>query len=61
MGEGDSHSHTMQPLIDESQLISLRASNKTVREILHELFHDSFELQEKGNHLILRRKLGQKA
>ncbi|HBK89108.1 MAG: STN domain-containing protein [Cyclobacteriaceae bacterium] len=42
-------------LIDESQLISLQASNKTVREILHELFHDSFDFKEKGNHLILQK------
>jgi hypothetical protein len=35
-------------LIDESQLISLQASNKTVREILHELFHDSFASKRKA-------------
>lgn len=42
-------------LIDESQRVSLQASNQTVREILHELFHDAFDYKEKGNHLIIQK------
>jgi hypothetical protein len=42
-------------LIDETKQISLQANNRTVREILHEIFNDAFIYKEKGNHIILQK------
>lgn len=40
-------------LIEESKLISLRAQDETVANILYKIFGDEFRYKEAGNHLIL--------
>jgi len=40
-------------IIDESQTVSLTVSNKTVREVLNQVFKGTMDYKEKSSHLIL--------
>src|SRR5436190_18290416 len=40
-------------IISDSQLVSITVENKSVREVLNEIFRGTIEYKEKSNHLIL--------
>src|SRR4051812_3269364 len=40
-------------IIDESQTVSLNVTNKSVREVLNQVFKGTINYKEKSNHLIL--------
>ena len=42
-------------IIKKDSLVSLRASNKTVKEILSQLFNTTYEFKESGNYIIIRK------
>ncbi len=44
-------------IISDTQTLSLNAKNKSVREILNEIFKGSIDYKEKSNHLILTKVL----
>ncbi|MGZ8516687.1 MAG: STN and carboxypeptidase regulatory-like domain-containing protein, partial [Chitinophagaceae bacterium] len=42
-------------IVKRDSLVSLSVSNKTVRQVLNQLFNGSYEYKESGNYIILRR------
>ena len=42
-------------ILKRDSLVSLSVSNKTVRQVLNQLFNGSYEYKESGNYIILRR------
>jgi hypothetical protein len=44
-------------VVKESKLISIHAENRTVREVLDEMFNKTLTYQQIGNHLVLQKKI----
>src|SRR6187402_3176978 len=42
-------------ILKKDSLVSIRASNKTVKEILTQLFNNTYEFKESGNYIIIRK------
>src|SRR6188768_3445927 len=53
--KGDFYFSYNSNIIKKDSLISLRASNKTVKEILSQLFNTTYEFKESGNYIIIRK------
>src|SRR5436190_2745169 len=53
--KGDFYFSYNSSIIKKDSLISLRASNKTVKEILTQLFNNTYEFKESGNYIIIRK------
>ena len=53
--KGDFYFSYNSSIIKKDSLISLRASNKTVKEILSQLFNTTYEFKESGNYIIIRK------
>ena len=53
--KGDFYFSYNSSIIKKDSLVSFRASNKTVKEILSLLFNTTYEFKESGNYIIIRR------
>ena len=53
--KGDFYFSYNSSLIRKDSLVSFRASNKTVKEILSLLFNTTYEFKESGNYIIIRK------
>ena len=53
--KGDFYFSYNSAIIKKDSLVSLRASNKTVKEILSQLFNTTYEFRESGNYIIIRK------
>ena len=53
--KGDFYFSYNSSIIKKDSLVSFRASNKTVREILSLLFNTTYEFKESGNYIIIRK------
>ena len=53
--KGDFYFSYNSNIIKKDSLVSLRASNKTVKEILSQLFNTTYEFKESGNYIIIRK------
>src|SRR6187402_1486679 len=53
--KGDFYFSYNSSIIKKDSLVSLRASNKTVKEILSLLFNTTYEFKESGNYIIIRK------
>ena len=53
--KGDFYFSYNSSIIKKDSLVSFRASNKTVKEILLQLFNTSYEFKESGNYIIIRK------
>lgn len=53
--KGDFYFSYNSSIIKKDSLVSFRASNKTVKEILSQLFNTTYEFKESGNYIIIRK------
>ena len=53
--KGDFYFSYNSNIIRKDSLVSFRASNKTVKEILTQLFNNTYEFKESGNYIIIRK------
>ena len=53
--KGDFYFSYNSNIIKKDSLVSFRASNKTVKEILTQLFNNTYEFKESGNYIIIRK------
>ena len=53
--KGDFYFSYNSAIIKKDSLVSLRASNKTVKEILSQLFNTTYEFKESGDYIIIRK------
>ena len=53
--KGDFYFSYNSSIIKKDSLVSFRASNKTVKEILSSLFNTTYEFKESGNYIIIRK------
>src|SRR6187551_2328227 len=53
--KGDFYFSYNSSIIKKDSLVSFRASNKTVKEILSLLFNTTYEFKESGNYIIIRK------
>lgn len=53
--KGDFYFSYNSSIIKKDSLVSFRASNKTVKEILSLLFNSTYEFKESGNYIIIRK------
>src|SRR6187455_4508 len=53
--KGDFYFSYNSSIIKKDSLVSFRASNKTVKEILSLLFNTTYEFRESGNYIIIRK------
>jgi len=53
--KGDFYFSYNSNIIKKDSLVSVRASNKTVKEILTQLFNNTYEFKESGNYIIIRK------
>src|SRR5580765_3184047 len=53
--KGDFYFSYNSSIVKKDSLVSFRASNKTVKEILTQLFNNTYEFKESGNYIIIRK------
>src|SRR6186713_936529 len=53
--KGDFYFSYNSNIVKKDSLVSFRASNKTVKEILTQLFNNTYEFKESGNYIIIRK------
>ncbi len=53
--KGDFYFSYNSNIVKKDSLVSIRASNKTVKEILTQLFNNTYEFKESGNYIIIRK------
>jgi hypothetical protein len=53
--KGDFYFSYNSSIVKKDSLVSFRASNKTVKEILTQLFNNTYEFRESGNYIIIRK------
>src|SRR6186713_3597613 len=53
--KGDFYFSHNSTIVKKDSLVSFRASNKTVKEILTQLFNNTYEFKESGNYIIIRK------
>jgi hypothetical protein len=53
--KGDFYFSYNSSIVNKDSLVSLRAANTTVKEILTQLFNNTYEFRESGNYIIIRK------
>ena len=53
--KGDFYFSYNSNIVKKDSLVSFRASNKTIKEILTQLFNNTYEFKESGNYIIIRK------